>query len=90
MLSNIVSLEPRVRSRPSGGCWYLLYVVLRNGRAGEVDVSHILTGPAFGHLKDPERFCEVKLDPEWHAPVWPNGADICPDVIEALLDEARP
>lgn len=32
-------------------------------------------------LKDPDYFRLVRVDPEIGTIVWPNGADLCPDVL---------
>ena len=35
----------------------------------------------FAALLDDHFFQQVKVDPELGTVVWPNGADICPDVL---------
>jgi hypothetical protein len=35
----------------------------------------------FTPLKDPEYFRSVRVNPEVGTIVWPNGADLCPDVL---------
>ena len=35
----------------------------------------------FEPLRDPEFFAEVRVDPEAHTVVWPNGADLDPLVL---------
>ena len=46
-----------------------------------IDFEPILLGPLFGQLRDLELFRQVKLDPELGTLVWPNGADIAPNVL---------
>jgi hypothetical protein len=43
-----------------------------------IDFAPVLAGPLFGPLRDPELFRQVRLDPEVHTLVWPNGADFDP------------
>ena len=47
-----------------------------------------LVGPIFEPLRDVAYFAQVSVDPEIGTVVWPNGADIAPDVIhEGSFDE---
>jgi hypothetical protein len=47
-----------------------------------VDLEPYLHGPIFGPLRaDPHLFRSVRVDPELGTIVWPNGADIDPDVL---------
>ena len=53
-----------------------------DGSEREVDLTPFLEGVIFEELKsDPELFRAVKVDHELGTLVWPNGADICPDVL---------
>jgi len=46
----------------------------------ERDVSELLVGPIFDPIRsDPARFREVRA--EEGSVAWPNGADLCPDVL---------
>lgn len=38
----------------------------------------------FAELKEPEMFKAVKLNEEIGALVWPNGLDLCPDLLYEL------
>lgn len=47
-----------------------------------VDLTPFLKGPIFEPLiADPYKFAEVRVDSELGTIVWPNGADVCPDVL---------
>jgi len=47
-----------------------------------VDLSPLLRGPIFEPLRaDPELFRAVRVDEELGTIVWPNGADMDPDVL---------
>jgi hypothetical protein len=47
-----------------------------------VDLGQYLRGPIFEQIrKDPEEFSRVTVDPRAGTIVWPNGADIDPDVL---------
>ena len=57
-------------------------LVFTDGTEKTVDLSPYLHGPIFDPLKrDPAKFRQVKVDPELGTIVWPNGADVCPDVL---------
>ena len=65
---------------------FVVWVRFNDGSEGEVDLSGELDGPIFEALKDPKVFAQVRLDPDVHTLVWPNGADLAP---EFLHDHAR-
>ena len=56
-------------------------VTFTDGFVREVSLLQYLRGPMFEPLHDPERFAELRVDPELGTIVWPNGADIDPDVL---------
>ena len=63
---------------PLGG--FRLLLKLTDGRVVERDVAALLAGPVFEPMRtDLRRFREVRV--EAGALVWPNGADLCPDVV---------
>lgn len=54
-----------------------------------VDLTDELWGPVFEPLKaDPELFRKVRVDPELGTIVWPNGADMDPDVLHGSREPA--
>jgi hypothetical protein len=53
-----------------------------DGSEREVDLEPYLHGPIFEPLRsDPTLFAAVEADPVLGTIVWPNGADIDPDVL---------
>jgi hypothetical protein len=57
-----------------------LRLTLTDGSVIERDVSRLLVGPIFESVrKDPSVFAKVRV--EGGTVVWPNGADLCPDVL---------
>jgi hypothetical protein len=52
-----------------------------DGTERDVDLEPYMVGPVFEPLHDPARFGEVAVDPDLGTIVWPNGADVCPDVL---------
>lgn len=63
-----------------------LELVFEDGLRAVVDMDRIVknyTG-VFAPLLDQDYFQQVRLDPELGTIVWPNGADVCPDVLYSL------
>jgi len=59
---------------------FRLRLTLTDGSVVERDVADLLIGPIFEPIRrDPARFCEARA--EDGSVVWPNGADLCPDVL---------
>ena len=61
-----------------------------------IDFAPILAGEMYGPLQDLSLFKQVRLDPEVHTLVWPNGADFdpatlhdWPEHVHALTERAR-
>lgn len=52
------------------------------GDTGTVDIASLtpLDG-VFEPLRDPAFFAKVRVDPDLGTICWPNGADLCPDVL---------
>lgn len=56
-----------------------------DGSAGEVDLGPLLRGPVFEVVSsDSSVFAQVTVDPQLGTIVWPNGADLDPDVLRDL------
>lgn len=61
---------------------YHLRVGFTDGTERDVDVESYLRGPVFEPVRrDRSVFEAVSVDPDLGAVVWPNGADIDPDVL---------
>src|SRR5438874_1063333 len=55
---------------------------LTNGTTKVVDLERFLKGPIFEPIRnDPGEFAKVTVDSPAGTIVWPNGADIDPDVL---------
>jgi hypothetical protein len=59
---------------------FRLELTLTDGSKVERDVATLLCGPIFEPLRtDPSLFREARV--EGGTVTWPNGADLCPDVL---------
>ena len=75
---------------------YTLRVGFEDDTLQVIDFQPILAGNFYGPLRDIHFFNQVKLDPEVHTLVWPNGADFDPATLhdwpryqEALIQRAK-
>lgn len=46
-----------------------------------IDFQPVLKGELYGPLHDASLFDQVRIDPEVHTLVWPNGADFDPSIL---------
>ena len=78
----------RIRSvEPLEG--FVLRLAFDDGTVREIDLEAELWGPVFEPLRnDPQLFRQVRVDEELGTIVWPNGADMDPDVLHR--DVSRP
>jgi len=60
---------------------YVLRLGFSDGVTREIDLECELWGPVFEPLRDPAVFRRVAVDKELGTIVWPNGADMDPDVL---------
>ncbi len=59
---------------------FRLRLTLTDGSVVEREVLRLLVGPVFEKIRsDPALFAQVRA--ESGTVVWPNGADLCPDVL---------
>ena len=71
----------RVRAFEIAGA-YTLRVSFDDGTEQTIDFRPILAGALYGPLKDLSLFNQVRIDPEVHTLVWPNGADFVPATLD--------
>ena len=64
---------------------YRLHLLFEDGAGGIIDLSSLSFRGVFAALKDPAYFRQVRVDPELGTIVWPNGADLDPDVLYAQV-----
>jgi hypothetical protein len=60
---------------------FVVWLRFRDGTEGQVDLAPELVGPVFDPLHDPMQFAQFRVHPEFHTLVWPNGADIAPELL---------
>lgn len=69
---------------------YRLRLAFADGLVGDIDLEpkfEAEVGPVFEPLRDPAYFARVRVDDELGTIVWPNGADLAPEVLH---DDAVP
>jgi len=62
-----------------------LSVTFSDGCDATVDLRPLLSGPIFEPMLDPRLFAKFTLDPVCKTVCWPNGADLAPEAIRALV-----
>lgn len=66
-----------------------VWLRFQDGAAGEVDVAALLRFEGiFEPLRDPAWFARVRIHRVTKTIAWPNGADICKDVLYAAVTGA--
>ncbi len=62
---------------------HLLELTFEDGLTAVVDMDRIISryDGVFSQLQNLDYFRQVRVDKETGTIVWPNGADICPDVL---------
>lgn len=68
---------------------YTLRVSFDDGKEQTIDFRPILAGELYGPLKDLSLFRQVRIDPEVHTLVWPNGADFDPATLHDWPDQVN-
>ncbi|MBF0284954.1 MAG: DUF2442 domain-containing protein [Magnetococcales bacterium] len=63
-----------------------LSLIFDDGLRGEVFLDDVLQDyeGMFSPLMEEDYFRQVRVDPELGTVVWPNGVDLCPDVLYSL------
>src|SRR3990167_4407917 len=67
---------------------FTLKVVFDDGSSQVIDFRPVLKGELYGPLTDPSAFDQVRIDPEVHTLVWPNGADFDPAILHNWASQA--
>jgi len=67
---------------------YVVWLRFRDGTEGEVDLASELVGPVFEPLRDVAEFARFSLQPDFHTLVWPNGADVAPEMLHRRVRAA--
>lgn len=60
---------------------YTLRVEFDDHTVQVIDFQDVLVGEMYGPLRDARLFEQVKIDPEVHTLVWPNGAHFDPATL---------
>jgi hypothetical protein len=60
---------------------FTLRVQFDDGTSQIIDFRPVLNGDLYGPLQEPTLFDQVRLDPEVHTLVWPNGAGFDPAIL---------
>ena len=75
---------------------FTLRLKFDDGVEQTIDFAQVLYGEVFGPLRNQELFDQVRIDPEVHTIVWPNGADFepatlhdWPNLVEELTSQAQ-
>jgi len=75
---------------------YTLRVRFNDETEQVINFEPVLVGELFGPLRDLKLFNQVRIDPEVHTLVWPNGSDFesatlhdWPDIVDDLVARAR-
>ena len=70
---------------------FVLRLRFKDGLEGDFNVAaNVGFDGVFAPLQDPEYFRRVEVNPELGTVVWPNGADLDPQVLyRALLSASR-
>jgi hypothetical protein len=75
-----------VEVTPCGG--HVLRLRFEDGVEGRIDLApHIRFTGVFQPLRNPAYFAQVALNSELGTIVWPNGADLAPEVLYELVRE---
>jgi hypothetical protein len=72
---------------------YRIFLRFDDGKAGEIDLAPLIAPfeGVFAPLRDETYFRQVRVNADIGTITWPNGADLCPDVLRnSLTGEALP
>ena len=67
----------------------LVQLEFSDGETRMVDLAPFLRGPVFDEIRrSAQAFNQLRVDEELGTIVWPNGADVDPDVLYGLAEPA--
>lgn len=72
-------MQSIVEVKPAGK--FTLKITFKNRKRKVVDIEPFLKGPVFQPVRDPKKYAQVRVNSEFGCIEWPNGADLCPDVL---------
>src|ERR1043165_2431218 len=67
---------------------YTLRVGFDDGTEQVIDFRPVLAGELYGPLREPSLFSQVRIGPEAHTLLWPNGADFDPATLHDWPEHA--
>jgi hypothetical protein len=67
---------------------YTLHIQFDDNTQQTIDFRPVLAGELYGPLQDLSLFNQVRIDPEVHTLVWPNGADFDPATLHDWTEHA--
>jgi len=77
-------LKDVVEVRPLGG--YRVHLRFEDGVESDIDLGDVIEFQGiFAPLRDAQEFARIRVHPELGTVVWPNGADLDPDVLYAKV-----
>ena len=80
MLKDIIYVQPLED--------YRLHVRFEDGIEGVIDLVNLVKfSGVFGPLRDRQYFLQVSVNPDLGTICWPNGADLDPDVLYAIVTD---
>jgi hypothetical protein len=69
---------------------YKIYIEFEDGTKGILDLNRIGgRGEVFAPLAEKQYFCKMRVDPQLDTIVWPNGADLSPEVLYDKVKQAQ-
>ena len=75
---------------------YTLRIAFDDGTEQVINFEPVLGGELFGPLRELELFNQVRIDPEVHTLVWPNGSDFepatlhdWPEIVDELVAQTQ-
>ncbi len=77
-------LKDVVEVRPLGS--YRVHLRFEDGVEGDLDLGKLIEFKGiFAPLRDEKEFAKVRVHPDLGTIIWPNGADIDPDVLYSTV-----